>query len=202
MQRQRWLLSDAQSRKEETLWLWAQCRSPVTMMSHQDGTACLVPHCRSYFEHDKRGNGDSSLQSHIFLMTLTFKKRAWLIPDCVKVGWFFWFFLLVFFHRAGVSGVWRFHIRPGDKSTRFLLNWLTSFAPHRPSPTLRPKVPCHGLRLAQMRNTCCTVFTSRDSTGLSRGALAGLNCLLDAALSSPPWPDFNKNWVKLARNGV
>lgn len=80
--------SAMRSFKKEALWAWAaesrwrfrQVTGDHDVTPRRDSLPLvLVPHWRSYFELDKRGNGDTPLQSHTFPMTLTFRWRAWLI---------------------------------------------------------------------------------------------------------------------------
>lgn len=199
--------SAMRSFKKEALWAWAaesrwrflQVTGDHDVTPRRDSLPLvLVPRWRSYFELDKRGNGDTPLQSHTFPMTLTFRWRAWLIPDCVKVGlsFFFLFFLLC----GRLHGLVLLH------QTRRRIHRLPAELTHLICPFFfsnsRPKAPCHGLRLAQMRNTCCTVFYEPWLNRLSCGAPAGINRLLDAALSSPLGRVLNEKWVKLTRNGV
>lgn len=125
--------SAMRSFKKEALWAWAaesrwrflQVTGDHDVTPRRDSVPLvLVPRWRSYFELDKRGNGDTPLQSHTFPMTLTFRWRdmtnTWLCKSWVV-------FFFNFSYCAGVSMVWCFYIRPGGESTGSLLNWLTSF---------------------------------------------------------------------------
>lgn len=186
MQHQQWFFSDAQRQKGSTVSLSRRvavedfCRAPVSMMSHWEET--LYHLFWFHVEGDILSRTKEEMEtqhcSHIYSpWPLTFRWRAWLIPDWVKAGLSFFFFLIYF-----------------AKLTNLICPFFV-FLSH-------PKAPCHGLRLAQMRNTCCTVFYELWLNRLSCWAPAGINRLLDVALSSPLGRALNEKWVKLTRNGV
>lgn len=140
------------------------CRSPVTMMSHQEETLYHL----FWFHVDgailswTKEEMETHHCSHIHPpWPWPLDEETWLIPDCVKVGLSFFF---IFSYCAGVSMVWCFYIRPGGESTGSLLNWLTSFVLSF-FPPLAQRLRATDFAWHRWGTLVALSFTSRDSTG-------------------------------------
>lgn len=201
MQRQRWLLSDAQPQRGNTVTL-----SSVQVTGDHDVTPrrdCLfgstLPElfwarqkrkwrlftAVTYIPHDP----DLQIKS----VTNTWLCKSWVV--------------LLFFFVGVFSPCGRFRRLALSHQTRRQIHTLPAkltnlICPPPPLPHPSPEGSMPRTSPGTDEEHLLHSFYESWLNRLSRGVLAGLNCLLDAALSSPPWPDFNKNWVKLTRNGV